>query len=62
MLTAKFQHALIYLDEIVVLSGSAEEYIGHLRNVLTLRATAGLTLKIKTFKLLADKRDLPHGG
>lgn len=41
----KWQIALVYLDDIIVFSGTAEEHLSHLDRVFTLLGEAGVTLK-----------------
>jgi len=41
----KWQICLVYLDDVIVFSGSPEEHLQHLDEVLTLLGKAGVTLK-----------------
>jgi len=41
----KWQICLVYLDDVIVFSGSPEEHLQHLEEVLTLLRNAGVTLK-----------------
>lgn len=43
--SAKWQSALVYLDDIVIFSKSVEEHMQHARKVLTLPRDTGVTLK-----------------
>lgn len=51
---AKYQFALVYLDNIVLFSRISAEYIDHVRKVLTLINNAGETFKLKKYCLFTD--------
>lgn len=52
LFTLKWQFALDYLDDVVVLLRAPEEHIFHVQHVLTLLNTAGATLKLKSARSL----------
>lgn len=52
--TARWQYALVYLDDSFVFSQSLEEHKTYLWRVLSLFATAGVTLKLNKFLFFAD--------
>lgn len=55
--TAKWQYELIYLDETDESSKNVGGHMDHLRKILTLLVTVGLTLKLRKCKFFADKMD-----
>lgn len=44
----RWKFALVYLDDIVIFSRTPEEHLNHLRHVLRLLKTAGVTLNLKS--------------
>lgn len=53
--SAKWQSALMYLDDIVVFSKNAHNHMAHLRQALTLYRKAGVTLKLNTCSFFDEK-------
>lgn len=53
----KLQFDLVYLDDIIILLRAADEYIDHVRQLLTLLPDAGLTLKLKKCQFLANRNN-----
>ena len=51
----KWQICLVYLDDVIVFSGSPEEHLQHLDEVLTLLGKAGVTLKAWKFHFFQEK-------
>ena len=51
----KWQYALVYLDDIIVFSRTAEEHISHLDKVFTLLSEAGVTLKPSKCHLFSNE-------
>ena len=43
----KWQYALVYLDDVIIYSKTVEEHFRHVRTVLTLLQSAGISLKLK---------------
>ena len=43
----KWQHCLVYLDDVIVFSNSVERHMVHVDHVLTLLRSAGVSLKLK---------------
>ena len=43
----KWQHALVYLDDVIVYSKTVEAHFQHVREVLTLLQAAGFSLKLR---------------
>lgn len=52
----KWQSALLYLDNIVIVSTSPEGHIDHVEQALTLLTEAGVTLKLKKFYFFINCR------
>lgn len=57
--SVKFKSALMYLDDIVLLSKTVKDHIVHLQQVLTLLSDKGLTCKLTKCSFLADRMDYP---
>jgi len=55
--TVKWQYALVYLDDVIIYSRSAEEHMTHVATVLRMLMEAGVTLKLRKCSLFADKVD-----
>lgn len=51
------QYALVYLDDVIVYSGSSEQHLQHVSNVLQLSKYAEVTLKLKQCHLFNDNVD-----
>jgi len=51
----KWQICLVYLDDVIVFSGSPEEHLQHLDEVLTLLGKAGVTLKASKCHFFQEK-------
>ena len=49
MASVKWQHALFYLDDVIVYSDTLEEHFEHLESVLRLLRDAGMTLELPKF-------------
>ena len=49
----RWRTCLVYLDDIIVLSNTAEEHVDHVREVLTVLKEAGFSLKLKKCKFFA---------
>lgn len=47
LLSVRWLYALLYLDVIVIFSGTQQQHIGQVHNVVTLLYIAGVTLKLK---------------
>ncbi len=43
----KWQHRLVYLDEVIVFSNTMEQHVAHLDHILGLLRAAGVSLKLK---------------
>ena len=48
---------LVYLDDIILFSNTADEHVDHLRAVLTVLKEAGFSLKLKKCKFFAESAD-----
>ena len=48
---------LVYLDDIIVFSHTADEHDDHVREVLTVLKEAGFSLKLKKSKFFANSVD-----
>lgn len=51
----KWQCALIYLDDFIILLRTPDEHIRHIRLILTLLQNAGVTLKFKICKFFSNR-------
>lgn len=51
----KWKTCLVYLDDIIVFSSSAHEHVGHLREVLSLLAQSGISLKASKCHLFQEE-------
>ena len=51
----KWQIFLVHLDDVIVFSGSPEEHLQHLDEVLTLLGKAGVTLKALECHIFQEK-------
>ena len=51
----RFQFALVYLDDIIVFSSSFEDHKLHIRTVLELLETVGVTLRLSKSKFFTSK-------
>lgn len=52
-----WQTALIFLNDIITLSRTAEEYTNHVRQVLTLQQKSMVNLKLKNCRLITNTMD-----
>lgn len=43
----KWQRALVFIDKIIILSKEPKEHVGRISEVLELRNSAGMTMKLK---------------
>lgn len=48
---------MVYLDDVIIFSGSPKEHIKHVQSVLLLLNAAGVTLKLKKCSLFSDEVD-----
>ena len=55
--TAKWQYAIVYLDDIIIFSNSVEEHLVHVSKVLDMLQRAGMTLKLKKCFFLEERVD-----
>ena len=53
----RWRTCLVYLDDIIVFSNTAEEHVDHVREFLTLLKEACFSLKLKKFKFFAKSVD-----
>jgi hypothetical protein len=53
----KWKTCLVYLDDVIVLSGSRSAHLTHVAEVLTLLGNAGLSLKLKKCHLFSETVD-----
>ena len=53
----RWRTCLVYLDDIIVFSNTAEEHVHHVREVLTILKEAGFSLKLKKCKFFAKSVD-----
>lgn len=56
--TVKEQHALVYLDDNVVVSKRLKDHIDHTRSVLRLLQYAGVTLKLQNCAFFTNQIDI----
>lgn len=58
MLSAgKSQFAMVYMDDIVILSRSVEEHLDHIRTLLKLLSRAGVSLKLESCFFIKEHID-----
>ena len=55
--TAKWKHAIVYLDDIVIFSRNVEEHMEHIASILAMLRNAGMTLKLKKCYFLQQRVD-----
>lgn len=60
LLLVKYQSALVYMDDVVVILKSAQEHLTSLRRALWILQNVGVTLKSKTFSFFAEAIDYPY--
>jgi Reverse transcriptase (RNA-dependent DNA polymerase) len=56
-LSDKWKTCLVYLDDVIVFSGSRSAHLAHVAEVLTLLGNAGLSLKLKKCHFFSETVD-----
>lgn len=57
LVTVWRQSALVYFDDIVIFSKSSQEHIGQVQKIFSLLRQARVTLKLKKYRFLFNKKD-----
>lgn len=55
--TVKWQYALVYLEDVIILSDNVQKHLKHVYVVLRRFSNAGVTLKLKKCFLFTDTVD-----